>query len=342
MVFSLIVIASMTILGCKPTNRASQLKNSPKTEKGFALTGQNASKLFNVTKLTGHELQIPIAVSLEVKKKYVSSTVSSTDSAKPQYGDLKIIMHIKDLRHDHSSTPVQKVTLFHEETSGKFHGENKYGSYWFDVGNLQSGGRGKIEFKSETDKTHYTARVTMNKSIEDFYEDGDGRANMGTNFAAERITERMFDIIQGKVRSPTVEGLLSSSCAKKMSKQNDGETSYYGPSKSFADKGFAFKFYGLDSLFAKGILNNKLKCRVSSKHFFATKYFLATDDGYRDILYDNTVIYFSDQLEHFDSDVYFTAISVSLRPHRELGYGFERSYYIYKLGSDVNREPDLQ
>ena len=310
------------VIGCKLADRASQSKGLYKTEKGFAFTEQGDKKLFNVTRWEDSDAQkIPIAVSLEVKEKHVLATGAETDdSVNSALGNIEIIMHIKDLRPDHLSNSTRKVTLFYEETSGNFHGEGKDGSYQFQPRVYSS--IGSIEFKSG--KNNYSAYVSSHKMIEVYHKEmkeEEKKDNLGFMYSddlgdnQDSISERMFNIMRGEVQSPAVEGgifssgIFSSNCADMLAEHKDGEVIFYSPRKRLTDKGFAFRIYGLNSLFSKGFLKDKLKCQLIDEYFRANSgRFKITEYHRRENV--PALTYFSDQVEKYGSNRYITGIII--------------------------------
>ena len=262
-------------------------------------------------------VEIPIAVSLEVKEKHVLATGAETDdSVNSALGNIEIIMHIKDLRPDHLSNSTRKVTLFYEETSGNFHGKDKDGSYQFQY----YGDVGDIKFKSG--KNNYTARIHTYKMLAEYHKEmkeemkmdslGEGMYSDGIDGMEDPISERMFNIMRGEVQSPAVEGgIFSSNCADMVAEHKDGEVIFYSPRKRLTDKGFAFRIYVLNSLLSKGFLKDKLKCKLSADRFSVTsRKFgygvspMAKADA------TAAITYFSDQVEKYGSNRYIAGITI--------------------------------
>ena len=309
MKFLLSLVSCVVIAyGCKPVNRGSQAKvddsGNHETVKNLEKIGQAGTKLFNVTNLTkksgDQTIIIPIAISLEIKNKNIVDRaffdvfmfVTGKIGSSVDYGDTKIIITIKDLRHAHSRDSVQKLTLRHDGLW--YSGGNKHGKYKLELhnpltkdSNLNKRLRiGQLHFRPKKTKGIYyeAPLVHRSASAEEWTTTfTQGRFYYSSEWLdAIHITEDMFHIMQGKNKSPTLpaNSEFKRNCLDKglLEKQKEGKIIYYQQGLRLSrDDQSNFRIYGLNELLTSGVVGvDSLDCYKSSEK-----------GGLFHVLYDN-------------------------------------------------------
>ena len=289
--------ASLMFTGCKLVNKGSQAKVDDSdtrktiTQQEMEKTGQPGTKMFNVTRLFDKDgnksISIPIALSLEIKNRNIIDKAAfrfdlpSLSYVKhPQ--DTKLTAIIKDLRHAHSRDSAQKLTLIFDRIYKQYRGKNKYGKYAIEFYKSLSNDRNPSEYteignlkfiSSNTGATYRAPLVAQSPNEEWLTPFKEGRFSYESSWTdAIPITEDMFSVMQGKVKSPSLpaNSEFKRNCLDTglLAKQTEGKIVYYQQGQKLSrDNQSYFRIYGLNGILAKGVVSvDSLDCYKHDKN----------------------------------------------------------------------------